>query len=74
MSESELKLLFTPEEYDKFLGFLLEHNYFWQDNFCYVEFVQEFMMELEDDDRKDEIIYQCIQKYPQILGIVSESN
>lgn len=69
MSETELKELFTPEEYELFLEFMIKNNYFWSKDSCYVEFVQAFLTNMEDDERKDEIIYTCIKKYPKILGL-----
>lgn len=69
MSEIELKELFTPEEYELLLEFMILHDYLWSKNICYTEYIQEFLTTLDDNERKEEIIYLCIQKYPQILGL-----
>lgn len=68
MTELELRELFTPEEYERFLEFMIENNYFWSKDSCYVESVQDFLSVMEDNERKEEIICTCITKFPKILG------
>lgn len=71
MLDSELQELFTQEEYERFLEFMSNNKRFWVNNFCDPGFVQEFLMELEDYERKEEIVYICVLKYPIILGLSS---
>jgi hypothetical protein len=67
MLEIEVKGLFTPEEYERFLYFMKEKNYLCSKGSYYIEYIQEFMMSIEGE-RKDEILSICVQKYPQIIG------
>ena len=72
MTEDKLKELFTPEEFSKFCEFMIEMNYSWSKDSCYTEYIQEFLVSLPDDTRKEEIIYSCIRNYPHVLGIEAE--
>lgn len=68
MLVSELKELFTLEEFELLVEYMIEKNYLWEKDSCHVWYVQEFLTILEDNERKNEIISICIQNYPQILG------
>jgi hypothetical protein len=72
MTEEQLKQLFTLEEFNKFCEFMIEMDHSWSRNSCYTEYIQEYLTRMEDNERKEEIIYSCIRNYPHILGIESE--
>lgn len=72
----DLKELFTKEIYDEFLLFMVERNYFWlgkEENYCQVMYIQEFLIFKYGENISPEIMENCMNKYPQILGLVSEN-
>lgn len=76
MQENELKELFTEEEYNEFLLFMIDRNHFWlgkEKNYCQVMYVQEFLVFKYGENIPPEIMEKCMNKYPQILGLVPEN-
>lgn len=75
MLESELSQLFNEEELIKFKEFMLDSGYFWlgKESYCQVMYIQEFINQMEDDDRIQEILEICVNKFLQIIGFEKEN-
>jgi hypothetical protein len=76
MFESQLVELFNDEELNKFKLFMLDSNYLWfgkENSYCLAMYIQEFISLMEDNERKKEIFQNCIEKFPQILGLEKEN-
>jgi hypothetical protein len=78
MLKEELRKLFTEDEFNQFLLFIIENKYFWlgkESDYCLVMFIQEFIGSSikGQEKRLEEIIQICGTNYPQILGLVQEN-
>lgn len=74
MYEFELKTLFTQEEFAKFEEYM--NSKIWYNvnvmRYAAAGDIQSFILNMEANTRKEDILYACISTYPQIVGLKAE--